>query len=256
MGMRIQGGGGGYSVGAQDTQWQQRRQNFDALAQAISGGNLSGANDAFAKIQAQLPSGDAAKSNSFLDQIGAALKSGDIASAQQILAARFNNRNGDQASSVDPTQQAGAVTAANATTAAGATSSVGASSGSHGHHHHHHGGGGGASPAIDLSQAIQSGDAAKAQSAMQTILIDLQQVADMGSLATTGATGASGNPVTASAVSAASSLLQNPDFQALEAAVANGDASGMKSAWAKLVGAPDTASAATTDATAVTPAIA
>ena len=251
MGMRINGGGGGYAAGAQDAQWQQRRQNFDALAQAISGGDLSGANDAFAKIEAQLPAGASAKPNSFLDQIGAALQSGDIGSAQKLLAARIN---GAQTPGVDPTQQAGAVTAANATTAAGSTSGTPAASGSHGHRHHHHGGGG-SSPAIDLSQAVQSGDAAKAQSAMQTLLTDLQQVADMGSLTSTGTSGAGANPAASQAITAANTLLQNPDFQALEAAVANGDASGMKSAWAKLVGAPASASTPAAPATPATPAV-
>ena len=227
MGMRIHGGGGGYSAGAQDAQWQQRRQNFDALAQAISGGNLSGAKDAFAKISSQGQVGGAGKANSFLDQIGAALQAGDISSAQQLLAARASRSGPQVANAVAPS----AVDAAT-----GATSTPGAVYGGYGHRHHHHGGG--SSPAIDLSQAVQAGDATKAKSAMQTILNDLQQVAGMSSLTAGSPNGASGNSMVASAANEAGSLLQNPDFQALEAAVANGDATAMKSAWAKLVGAP------------------
>ena len=236
MGMRIHGGGGGgYSAGPQDAQWKQRRQNFDALAQAISTGNLSNANDAFAKIQAFQPAGGSAKPNSFLDQIGAALKSDDMTTAQQLLAARIN-RNGDHAPGVDPTQQTAAVIAANGA----APSATGASYGSPGHHHHHHGSGG-TSPAMDLSQAIQSGDTAKAKSSMQTLLNDLQQVADMSNLATSGTSSTPANPMVSSAASSATTLLQNADFKALEDAVANGDAASMKTAWSKLISGATTA---------------
>ena len=249
MGMRIHGGGGGYASGAQDAQWQQRRQNFDALAQAIAGGTLSNANDAFAKIQASVPAGGSMNPNGFLSKIGAALQTGDITTAQQVLAARFSGLN-EQSAAVGATPQAGAATAVTATSAVGATSTVAGTSGHHGHHHHH-GGGGGASPAMDLSQAILSGDANKAQSSMQTILNDLQQVADMGNLATSGTTTGNTNPMVSSAVSAATNLLQNPDFKALEDAVANGDATAMKAAWTKLVSGTSTATSSATTTTPV-----
>jgi len=239
MGMRIHGGGGGYSAGAQDAQWQQRRQNFDALAQAISAGNLSNANDAYAKIMSSMPAGAQANPNGFIAKVGASLQSGDITTAQQILAARFNG-DGDQTSAASSTQQA---TTASATTAAVSTSATGVASGRHGHHHHHHGGGA-SSPALDLSQAIQSGDSAKAQSSMQTILTDLQQVASLGSMSTNAATGSATNSTVAAAVTAANNLLQNPDFQALEDAVAKGDATGMQTAWAKLISGATASSAA------------
>ena len=173
MGMRIQGGATGYAIAAQDNQWQQRRQNFDALSQAVSGGNLSSATDALTKIQASLPSGQSIDPNSFLGKIDAALQSGDIITAQQLLAARSTG-SGDQSASAGSVQQAGAASAANGTTATGATSGASATSGRHGLHRHH--GGGSSSPARDLSQAIQSGDTAKAQSSMLAILTDLQQV--------------------------------------------------------------------------------
>ena len=232
MGMRIHGGGGSYAPGPQDAQWQQRRQNFDALAQAITGGNLSGASEALAKIAGQIPAGGGINPESFLGKIGAALQSGDMTSARQILAAR-NNRHQEQVASVGALPPA-PVDAVGAAAAADPAASTGVGALGHGHRHHHHGGGGG-SPAMDLSQAIQSGDSAKAKSSMQTILDDLQQVAAMGQLATTAANAGAANPAMSSAVAAATTLLQNPDFKALEDAVANGDATSMKSAWSKLI---------------------
>ena len=114
MGMRIQGGS--YSA-AEQMQWQQRRQNFEALSQAISGGNLSSANDAFAKIKSQMPGGGANLSpDSFLGKIGAALQSGDLSTAQQLLASRQNQQGGQTASS---TSSSDAVTAANAAAQSG-----------------------------------------------------------------------------------------------------------------------------------------
>ena len=260
MGMRIHGGGGGYASGAQDAQWQQRRQNFDALAQAISGGNLSSAQAAYAQIQSSLPAGANANPNGFMSKVGAALQSGDISSAQQLLSVRLQGM-GDQLAnaSTGATQAASslegadATAAATATSATSSTSSTAAASSSHGHRHHHHGGGG-SSPALDLSQAIQSGDTTKAQSAMQTILADLQQGADMGSLASTGSTGATASSTVSSAVTAANNLLQNPDFQSLEAAVTAGDATAMQSAWSKLIsGATDASSTASTTTTTTAP---
>ena len=275
MGMRMQGwGGGGYASGAQNTQntqWQQRRQNFDALSQAISGGNLANANAAYAQITSQMPSGGSVNPDGFLGQIGAALQSGNIASAQQVLASRFNGM-GDQASTASATQQAvvattaaatsaaaatSTTTAAAATTATSSTSATSPAAGTHGRHgHHHHHGGGGSSPALDLSQAIQSGDTATAQSSMQTILTDLQQVASMSSMANPATSGATPNAAVSSAVTAANNLLQNPDFQALESAVSNGDASGMQTAWAKLISGVSASTSAATAATTNTAAVA
>ena len=249
MGMRIQGGGGGYASGPQDAQWQQRRQNFDALAQAIAGGDLANANDAMSKITSSLPSGAQTNPDSFIGKIGAALQSGDITSAQQLLTARINGA-GDQSGSASPIQLANAATASNAASATSATTGTSAAVGSHGRHHHHHGGGGGSSPALDLSQAIQSGDTAKAKSSMQTLLTDLQQVADMGNLATPGMGTTTTNSTVSTAISAANNLLQNPDFQAMEDAVTKGDSTAMQSAWAKLISANADSSSAAATATA------
>ncbi len=273
MGMRMQAwsAAGGNASSAQNTQWQQRQQNFSSLAQAISGGNLAGANAAFAQIQSQMPAGKTMNPNGFLGQVGAALQSGNIASAQQLLSSRFSGI-GEQASTASTPQQTAAATTAAATSAAavasttvgaasttattattsvGATTTAAATYGRHGHHHRH--GGGGSSPAFDLSQAIQSGDTSTAQSSMQTILTDLQQVASMSSMANPTTSGATPNAAISSAVTAANNLLQNPDFQALESAVSNGDASGMQTAWAKLIsGVSASASAATAAAPAAT----
>jgi hypothetical protein len=104
-----------------------------------------------------------------------------------------------------------------------------------------------------LNDAIQSGDSSTAQSAMQTIVADLQQVAGMGALSNPNGSQISSNSSIASAVTAANSLLSNPDFKALEDAVGNGDAASMKSAWAKLISG-QAASISTDPTTAVIPA--
>ena len=227
MGMRVQGGS--YSA-AEQMQWQQRRQNFDTLSKAITGGDLSAAKDAFAKVKGQISNGDSVNPDSFLGKIGAALQSGDLTSAQQLLASR-QNKQGNQTSAADAQPSADAANAAVIADGAAVASSTSSATG---RHHHHHGGGG--SPALDLSQAIQSGDTSKAQSSMQTIIADLQQMASLAPPAGSASGAASSGSVSSQAASAATKLLQNPDFQALEDAVAKGDAAGMKSAWNNLIG--------------------
>ena len=236
MGMRIQGGS--YSA-AEQMQWQQRRQNFDALSQAISSGNLSSAKDAFAKIASQTSGGGAINPDSFLGKLGAALQSGDMTAAQQLLATRHKNNGNQPAGTAQAAASADVATAADAATVT-----------TTGRHHRHNGGG---SPALDLSQAIQSGDLGKAQSAMQTIVSDLQQLSSMATPAGSPSGPSGYGSLAASAASAAQKLLQNPDFQALEDAVSKGDSAGMKSAWAKLIGgAGTTGNAAGTTASAAT----
>jgi hypothetical protein len=231
MGMSIHGGS--YTA-AQTMQWQQRRQNFDALSQAITSGNLSGANDALTKIKSLLPPGADIKADSFLGKLSAALQSGDMTAAQQLLASR-QNQNRAQTTGPDAAQAPDAPVAASAGNGPAAATS--------GRHHHHHGGG--ASPVLDLNKAIQTGDTAKAQSSMQTIIGELQQLATAGAQ-----TGSGANALAASASSAAQKLLENPDFKALADAVAKGDASGMKDAWMKLIAGAGAAPAPTTQAAA------
>lgn len=230
MGMSIHGGS--YTA-AQTMQWQQRRQNFDALSQAVTSGNLSGANDAMTKIKSLLPPGADVKPDSFLGKLATALQSGDMTAAQKLLASR-QHQNRAQAAAPDTTQAADAATAATASSASDATT---AATGRR--HHHHHGGG--ESPVLDLSKAIQSGDAGKAQSSMQTIIGELQQLATAADSTVSGA-----NAQAASASSAAQKLLDNPAFKSLQDAVAKGDAASMKDAWAKLIAGASNASAPTT----------
>ncbi len=233
MGMRI--GGGNYSA-AEQMQWQQGRQNFAALSSAISGGKLSDAQAAFSKIANQITnSGKTIDPNSFLGKIGAALQSGDLGTAQQLLASRQNGQSGNAASA----GSSSASSAANTAAAAGGASASGAVQG----RHHHHGG-----LALELSKAIQSGDTNTAQSSMQKIVADLQQLSSMANPSGSASAGSGYNSSTASAASAAAALLKNPDFQALQAAVAKGDAAGMKSAWNNLIGGASSATSGSTAA--------
>jgi len=86
MGMREMGGfRASQQVSAAYSQWQQRRQGFDALAQALQAGDLSKAQAAYANLTSKLPSGAATDPNSPLAKIGAALQAGDLATAQASL---------------------------------------------------------------------------------------------------------------------------------------------------------------------------
>lgn len=257
MGMRIHGGGYNYaSQSAQNTEWQQRRQNFDALAQAISSGDLASAKTAYGNITSQLPSGASVNPNSFLGKIGSALDASDLTTAQQVLASR---RHPDQQQASANTTMAAPSTmnASGSVTATTAVSGATDASGVQGprRHHHHHQADSGSSPAMALYDAVQSGDTSTAQSAMQTILADLQQVAGLGSLSNPNSSGTSGNSSLTSAVSAANNLLQNPDFKALEDAVSSGDAASMKSAWEKLVSGASSSSTASAPADTTTPTV-
>ncbi|MCS6303908.1 MAG: hypothetical protein H8K07_09595 [Nitrospira sp.] len=80
--------------------YQQRRQSFDALAQALQSNDLTAAQQAYASLVQNTPAGSI-PANSPLAQIGQALQSNDLPTAQNAFA----------------TLQAG----------------------KHKHHHHHHG---------------------------------------------------------------------------------------------------------------------
>jgi len=94
------------------------RQDFDAVGQALSGGDLGAAQQAFATFQQDLQSlaaakapGDAAKTNTAspadaLSALGQALNAGDLGAAQKAYAALQQNVQG--------------------------------AGGGHRHHHHHH----------------------------------------------------------------------------------------------------------------------
>ncbi len=204
MDMRIQGGG--YAPGTNDAQWQKRRGEFDALSKAISEGDLAAANDAYAVIIGQLPVGGKVNAESFLGKMGVALRSADLALARQLMATA-GNRNGVQAANA-------------VSNAAGANARYEGDE---------------ASPALALNQAIQAGDQARARSAIQMMIADLQQLASAGGFSGAALGGAKAYATTSPSVAAATNLLQNPNFQALEDAIAKGDATGMKAAWAMLV---------------------
>jgi hypothetical protein len=71
--------------------WQQRQQNFQALAQALNSGDLTAAKTAYAALTANRSgggSGSAANNpNSPLAQLGQALQNGDLAGAQTAFSA-------------------------------------------------------------------------------------------------------------------------------------------------------------------------
>ena len=233
MGMREMGGfRASQQVSAASSQWQQRRQGFDALAQALQAGDLSKAQAAYANLTSKLPSGAATDPNSPLAKIGAALQAGDLATAQASLP----HRNGQD----DQNQSTTSVSAANGSTAVASTSSATASAqGSRGHHggHHHHGGGASSGgQAVQLANAISSGDTSTAQSVMSDLVNELQQVSGLSSvLSSSSSTGTTSNSSLAAAANNANTLLNDPNFQSLEKAVNGGDATAIKAAWSTFI---------------------
>ena len=203
MDLRIHGGG--YAPGAQDTQWQKRRQDYDALARALSEGDLPGANEAYATIIGLLPVGGRVSPDSFLGKMGVALRAADLALARQLMA-NSGNRNA----------QVSGVAAADA-------ASVNARAGEE------------TSPTLALNQAIQTGDAARARVALQSMVDDLQQLTVASGFSGAGLGGARAYAAATPSVMAATTLLQNPNFRALEEAILRGDLTGMKAAWAMLM---------------------
>ena len=251
MGMREMGGfRASQQTSAASNQWQQRRQGFDALTQALQAGDLSKAQAAYADLTSKLPAGAATDPNSPLAKIGAALQAGDLATAQASLP----NRNGQD----DQNQSTTSVSAASGSSAVASASSATASAqGSRGHHggHHHHGGGANAGgQAVQLANAISNGDTSTAQSVMTDLVNELQQVSGMSSVLSSGsATGAANNSSLASAVSSATTLLNDPNFQSLEKAVSGGDAATIKAAWSTFISNATTSASTSQTSTVTTP---
>lgn len=81
MGMSIASSSAGASSVGGAAKWQEQRQNFNALSQALKSGDLGGAQKAFSSLSANSPA--AADPNSPLAKLGKALQSGDISAAQQ-----------------------------------------------------------------------------------------------------------------------------------------------------------------------------
>jgi hypothetical protein len=83
MGMRVSSSGSS-QVGAAGM-WQQQRQAFAQLGQALQSGDLSAAKTAYASLTAK--STAAPNSSGALGKLGEALQSGDVSAAQQAFTA-------------------------------------------------------------------------------------------------------------------------------------------------------------------------
>lgn len=95
--------------------YQQWRQSFEALAQALQSNNLTGAQQAYASLVQSTPGG-AIPLNSPLAQIGQALQSNDLSSAQKAYAAlqagrHTHHHHGNSQSDASPTSSSQASTA-------------------------------------------------------------------------------------------------------------------------------------------------
>ncbi|MGZ4995122.1 MAG: hypothetical protein ACXV79_13275 [Methylobacter sp.] len=78
--------------------WQQQRQGFNQLSQALQSGNLDAAKQAYSALSSK-SSTAAADPNSPLGKLGQALQSGDVGAAQQAFAAlRSGHHHHDAAS--------------------------------------------------------------------------------------------------------------------------------------------------------------
>jgi len=106
MGMRVNSS----STAATQTgaaNWQQRKQDFEALSQALKSNNLDAAKSAYASLAKNAPSGAASNPNSPLAQLGKALQSGDINAAQQAFSSmRSHHRGGNGGTSSTSTTPA------------------------------------------------------------------------------------------------------------------------------------------------------
>ena len=201
---------GGSSAGAADIQSQRRRLDYEALAQAIAAGDLDAAHVAYANIMSQSPSGSKPNPDSIMGKIGTALQAGDLASAKQFL--NWGDKRKTPSASGPLTVVQSVSTPATSRYTRAETSS-----------------------AMELNQAIQTGDKSKAQYALRNIISDLTDAASLGGMSGAGARGANAYSRMATSGSAANDLLQSPQFQALEDAIAKGDPLGMKAAWAMLI---------------------
>lgn len=81
--------------------WQQRRQDFNTLAQDLQSGNLSGAQQAYAALTQNAPGGSV-DPNSPLGKLGQALQAGDITGAQKAFATLKAARHGHHHHAASP----------------------------------------------------------------------------------------------------------------------------------------------------------
>jgi len=72
--------------------WQQRKQSFDALSQALQSGDLNAAKEAFSTLSSSSPPGTSKDPNSPLAKIAQALQTGDLSAAQSALSSIRGHR--------------------------------------------------------------------------------------------------------------------------------------------------------------------
>ena len=95
MGMRVESSGASAQGASGASAWQQRRQDFHNLSQALQSGDLSGAQSAFAALSAGRSSQAASHPNSLFSQLGQALQGGNLSAAQQAFAQIQQRRQGE-----------------------------------------------------------------------------------------------------------------------------------------------------------------
>jgi hypothetical protein len=187
----------------------------DALSRALQAGDLNAAKEAFDKLATRLPAGVLSDPNNPLTKVGKALQGDDIEAARAAMAGRsgYNDRIGTtgSVSKVKDSNKGYQIEVSN-----------------------------GMGQALQLSSAINSGNAKLAKALMQQMFDELQQMAAMNSASPTSKEIAIGKPLTgnkslASAISSADKLLSNPDFQSLKRAVDRGDLPSMQAAWAAFI---------------------
>lgn len=85
MGMSIGSGASSSAANvAGASKWQNQRQNFNQLAQALQSGNLDAAKQAFSSLSSN--SKTASDPNSPIAKLGQAIQTGDVNAAQQAFA--------------------------------------------------------------------------------------------------------------------------------------------------------------------------
>lgn len=95
--------------------WQQRKQDFQALSQAMQSGNLDQAKAAYAQLVKDSPAGATQDPNSPLAQIGKALQTGDIAGAQKAMEGMKSHHGGHHRSTATAASSATPVSRPTAT---------------------------------------------------------------------------------------------------------------------------------------------
>ena len=209
--------GSAYQIGSSNP-FLQNKKSFDALAQALNAGDLSGAQSAFAALSKNLPAGATTDADSPLSKIGTALQAGDVKAAKAVL---------------PPPPPSGGP---------GGPGGPGGApvAGAHGHHgHHRKGAGDGESQVAQLNSSIKSGDVAGTQDTLNKILDELKQLAALNT-DTSSSSGSTSSSALSALVNAAKNLLNDPTLKNLQTAAAGGDAATIKTAWSAFLNNADT----------------